>query len=165
MGSASRAATRGRAPGMTRGPVDVPGAPSGPSCREGAIRRIRSGTALPRPRVGVPGGASMIKSAGDFPREEQDAIATRAGELFAACRRKEFRTYDRLLSGLLVAEWLAAIVTALVVSPRAWAGPSGQWHVHAWAAIWLGGAIASLPVLLALAFPGQASTRHVIAVG
>jgi signal transduction histidine kinase/DNA-binding response OmpR family regulator len=62
-------------------------------------------------------------------------------------------------------QWLAAIVIALVVSPRAWAGTSSQTHPHVWAALFLGGLIISLPILLGLFRPGMTFTRHTMGVG
>src|SRR5207302_4541295 len=52
----------------------------------------------------------------------------------------------------------------LWVSPKTWAGASIQTHWHVWAAIFLGGAIASFPVFLVWKKPGRALTRHTIAV-
>ncbi len=78
-------------------------------------------------------------------------------------RRIAVRT-DRLFAGLLAIEWLAAVFIAILVSPSAWTGVVRVTHLHVWAAIGLGGAIASLPIALALRRPGEALTRHVIAV-
>ena len=74
------------------------------------------------------------------------------------------RATDRLFSGLLAFEWLAAILTALVIAPRAWSGTTSWIHPHIWAATLLGGAIVSLPITLAWFQPGRPLTRHVIAV-
>jgi signal transduction histidine kinase len=70
---------------------------------------------------------------------------------------------DRLFAGLILLQWTAAIVGALVVSPRTWAGSQYETHVHVWAAVLLGGAIAVFPVWLALSRPGSTVNRHVIA--
>ena len=75
------------------------------------------------------------------------------------------RRTDRLFSFLILGEWIAAIITALVVSPRTWAGGSSWVHAHVWAALGLGGAIGSLPIVLALTRPGRPGTRHAVAVG
>jgi signal transduction histidine kinase/CheY-like chemotaxis protein/HPt (histidine-containing phosphotransfer) domain-containing protein len=73
-----------------------------------------------------------------------------------------FRT-DRMFAGLMVAQWLAGIVIAAVVSPRAWEGRISHVHPHMWAAILLGGLLTALPVALAAVRPGQLITRHIIA--
>ncbi len=75
------------------------------------------------------------------------------------------RRTDRLFAYLMLAEWLAAVVAALVVSPRTWAGISSQTHVHVWAAVFLGVGIVSLPIALGLLQPGRRITRHAIGVG
>ena len=61
-------------------------------------------------------------------------------------------------------QWLAAIAITLWISPRTWAGASSQIHPHVWAALFLGGAISALPVILGLTRPGARSTRYAIAV-
>jgi two-component system, sensor histidine kinase and response regulator len=46
----------------------------------------------------------------------------------------------------------------------AWAGVQSQTHIHVWAAIFLGGAIAVVPIAMVLVLPGKTLTRHVIAI-
>ena len=65
----------------------------------------------------------------------------------------------------MILQWLFGIGLALWISPRAWSGVQSQVHVHVWAAILLGGAVTSLPVLLGLTQPGRPLTRHTVAVG
>ena len=65
---------------------------------------------------------------------------------------------------LMGVQWLAAIVFALVVSPRTWAGAESQIHVHVWAAVILGGLVSVFPAALALLRPGATSTRYTIAI-
>lgn len=72
---------------------------------------------------------------------------------------------DRLFVALLPLEWIAAVCVALLVSPTAWAGPRSSVHVHLWTACLLGGAIIVLPLVMALRRPGEARTRHLIAIG
>jgi diguanylate cyclase (GGDEF)-like protein len=64
---------------------------------------------------------------------------------------------------LMVIQWLAGIAAALWISPKTWAGPYSQTHIHVWAAVFLGGAVSLFPVTLALLRPGETSTRYVIA--
>ena len=71
--------------------------------------------------------------------------ATRAQSLFDESRRKLSVRTDRMFAGLMVVQWLAGIAAALWLSPRTWTGPTSQVHVHVLAAIFLGGAISSLP--------------------
>jgi PAS domain S-box-containing protein len=93
------------------------------------------------------------------------AALDRAAVLFAEHQQRIVRRTDRLFAGLLVVEWLAGIVAALVISPRTWAGSLSQTHLHVWAALILGGAIVAFPIYLALGRPGQPLTRHVVGVG
>ncbi|MBX9682101.1 MAG: PAS domain S-box protein, partial [Gemmataceae bacterium] len=95
-----------------------------------------------------------------------EAAATRQrAERLAAGHLQGIRfRADRLFAVLLVAQWLAAIVLALVVSPLAWEGNASEVHPHVWAAAFLGGLIVSLPAYLAWRSPGVALTRHVVGV-
>src|SRR5947209_7317320 len=61
-------------------------------------------------------------------------------------------------------QWLGGIIIALSVSPRTWAGQTSTIHPHVLAAIFLGGAIATFPVALALLRPGAAVTRYTISI-
>jgi len=87
----------------------------------------------------------------------------RADSLFHAARQANYRRVDRLFAGLMCFQWIAGIVAALVVSPRAWEGSLSHVHIHVWAAITLGGTITIFPVMLALVRPGAESTRYTIA--
>ena len=52
-------------------------------------------------------------------------------------------------------QWLAGIAAAYWISPQTWTGTTSQTHLHVWAALFLGGAISSLPIVLALTQPGS----------
>jgi two-component system, sensor histidine kinase and response regulator len=91
-------------------------------------------------------------------------VLVRATHLFAAHRRTLHQRIDRLFAGLMVAQWLAAILAAVWISPRTWAGPESQTHPHVWAAVLLGGALALPAALLSWLQPGRALTRHAIGV-
>ncbi len=92
------------------------------------------------------------------------SIEERSRVLFEEQRQSLFRRTDRLFAVLMVFQWLAGIAIALLVSPRTWIGSQSTVHIHVWAALFLGGAIAALPVYLACHRPGELITRHVIAV-
>jgi signal transduction histidine kinase len=92
-------------------------------------------------------------------------LEKRADELFNAQRKHSCERTDRFFALLMVVQWMGAIITALLISPHAWAGTFSEPHIHVWAALLLGGLITSLPVFLALTRPGYVSTRHVIAIG
>jgi len=92
------------------------------------------------------------------------AIVKRTHDRFERYRQRTVADTDRLFSRLLGAEWLFAIFIALVFSPYGWSGKIHVVHLHVWIALFLGGAIVSLPIFLAWKKPGKAVTRHVIAV-
>jgi|SRR5262245_1788284 len=69
---------------------------------------------------------------------------------------------DRMFAVLMIAQWLFAIVLAVLISPYAWAGKVREFHPHLYAAVFMGGGIALLPVLLTMYRPGTLLTRHVV---
>jgi signal transduction histidine kinase len=88
----------------------------------------------------------------------------RAGELFHEHQYRIHRQTDRMFAGLMILQWLGGIAAALWISPRTWIGTQTEVHIHVWAAVFIGGTIASLPIFLARKHPARAFTRHVIAV-
>ncbi len=93
-----------------------------------------------------------------------EAVEARASQLFKIDLDRARRHTDHVFAVLLLLQWAGGIVAALWVSPRAWAGASSQTHLHVWAAVFLGGLITSLPLLLIIFCPGRALTRQVVAV-
>src|SRR6266853_242056 len=94
----------------------------------------------------------------------EDSQAARAESLFQESRNTNYKRIDRLFAGLMCFQWVAGIIAALVISPRAWTGSVSHVHIHVWAAIFLGGIITIFPVALAILRPGETLTRHTIAV-
>jgi len=107
---------------------------------------------------------SVAVKALEMTRQATEAIVKRAETRFEAHRQEIFRSTDRMFAGLLIAQWLGGIAFAFFFSPYAWAGKVKTVHAHVWIAIFLGGLITSLPVMLAWKRPGETMTRHVIAV-
>jgi len=102
----------------------------------------------------------MFELAGPIPA----ANSERAEELFQQHRRRIFRDTDKLFARLMLFQWVACIVIALVVSPRTWDGEASQIHIHVWSALLIGGAISLFPVWMTRVWPGSVATRNVIAV-
>lgn len=75
------------------------------------------------------------------------------------------RRTDRFFAGLLIFQWLGAIVLALWATPLTWSGTTARTHPHVWASLVLGLAVIALPVALGVLRPGRTLTRHVIAIG
>jgi two-component system, sensor histidine kinase and response regulator len=94
---------------------------------------------------------------------DQDSSA-HADALFQAHQEEIFRKTDQLLVRLMIVQWFAGILIALLISPHAWAGQASQIHIHVWAAVFLGGAISLFPIGLAYAWPGAAITRYTMAI-
>jgi diguanylate cyclase (GGDEF)-like protein len=99
----------------------------------------------------------------DMKWQAEESFRRRTTDLFNEHRKSIFRHTDRMFAVLMAIQWLAGIAAALWISPKTWAGPYSQTHVHVWAAVFLGGAVSLFPVALALLRPGEASTRFVIA--
>jgi diguanylate cyclase (GGDEF)-like protein len=96
-------------------------------------------------------------------RSAEEALRPRARHLFTEHWRAICERTDRMFACLMAIQWLAGIAAALWISPRTWAGPYNQIHIHVWAAVFLGGTISLFPIVLALLRPGETSTRYVIA--
>jgi signal transduction histidine kinase len=96
---------------------------------------------------------------------EDETVRRRADVFFQEQLDVYARRTDRMFAWLMGIQWLAGVVAALWISPRAWEGQYSHTHIHVWAALFLGGTISGFPILLALTRPGSVLTRHVIAVG
>jgi two-component system, sensor histidine kinase and response regulator len=94
-----------------------------------------------------------------------DTLSRRTEELYVSLQDSIYQHTDSLFARLLILQWFAAIVVALWISPRAWAGTSSYIHPHVWAAVFLGGIICSCPLLLIWKWPGHALTRQAVAIG
>lgn len=86
-------------------------------------------------------------------------------DLFYQAEQRVFRRTDRVFLILFGIQWLAGILFALFVSPRAWAGSVSSIHVHIYAALGLGGICCLVPMYYCWRRPGQAITRHIVAIG
>ena len=76
-------------------------------------------------------------------------------------QRRIFERTDRVFATLMLFQWVAAIMIALWISPRASSGTQG--YTHVWMATCQGGAIILLPLTMVFVLPGRAITRHIIA--
>ena len=92
------------------------------------------------------------------------AALRRAEILLTHQQRKIAARTDKQLSRLIVAEWVATMITALLVSPRTWSGAESGVHVHVVGAIVLGGTIAIPAYAFVQRNLGRTPTRHIVAV-
>jgi two-component system sensor histidine kinase/response regulator len=99
-----------------------------------------------------------------LPLDSTDEIGPRTNDLVIEHQNRVYDQTSRLFTILMVVQWIAGIGAAVWISPRAWSGPTSQIHLHVWLAVFLGGAITSLPVFLTIARPHDAFTRYTVAV-
>ena len=92
------------------------------------------------------------------------SVEARATELFTQQWHKRLATVDRMFAALLAGQWVFGILLAFFFSPYGWEGKVKVIHTHVYIAIFMGGAIALFPILLAIYRPGSRLTRHVIAI-
>ena len=71
---------------------------------------------------------------------------TRQAQIFSELRENVLRATDRMFLWLLVAQWLFAIVLALVLTPYSWSGTTREIHFHVKAAVGFGFVINALPM-------------------
>lgn len=88
----------------------------------------------------------------------------RVNEIFHARCNELHKNTDRMFAGLLVFEWLAAMATAIFLSPQTWNGSAASLHMHIVASSVLGWLLVALPLFLVYNRPGHTTTRHVVAV-
>ena len=88
----------------------------------------------------------------------------RAEQIFAEQLASQRTRTTRMFAWLMLAQWAAAVLAAVIISPRTWIGDQHRIHQHVWIAILAGGALAALPIALAFTYPERRLTRHVIAV-
>jgi two-component system sensor histidine kinase/response regulator len=94
-----------------------------------------------------------------------ESTAERAEQKYRNQLHAVYKHVDQLFAVLLVLEWSAAVSFALAMTPYTWAGETRWVHLHVWAAIFLGGAIVSVPVAATILRPAMAMTRHIVAIG
>ena len=123
-----------------------------------------------RQRLRVPAvGVRDMKPAIDLPRctgasPNDSPRGIRIEAIFQSNLFEERKKTDRLFLYLLLAQWALGLAVALVFSPYAWAGKSRTMHFHVEVAILLGAVVNALPIALILLRPGDALTRHVVAI-
>ena len=95
---------------------------------------------------------------------DDPTCAARAATLRDLHYQKITVLIDRLFVALLGAQWIFAVVLAVVLSPRTWVGTTSSTHPHVWFAIGVGALLALPPTLLAWGKPGHQLTRLTMAI-
>jgi two-component system, NtrC family, sensor histidine kinase HydH len=93
-----------------------------------------------------------------------EPLEGRARALYQAHVAEVHRRTSRIFAWLMAGQWIAGVAVALALSPHAWAGKARSLHPHVHIALWLGAAICSLPLFLALYRPTWTLTRYVVSV-
>ncbi len=91
-------------------------------------------------------------------------VPARTVELTAGYQYDVFVRADKILSRLLLVEWVLAIVAAFVITPNTWIGAQSSAHIHIFVTLGLGGLLAIFPTVLVRMNAGATINRHVIAI-
>ena len=86
-----------------------------------------------------------------------------AAEYFRVAYDELARQVDRMMSWLLILEWIGMIVCAVALAPLTWNGGRSAIHPHVWAALLAGPAFILPVIFVARLYPGRHITRHLIA--
>lgn len=89
---------------------------------------------------------------------------SRTAELVENSQQIAYRWTDRMFAPLLVAQWIAGILLAHLLSPLTYAGTASNTHPHVWLAWFVGTAIMALPLWFVICWPGRTLTRHIVAI-
>ena len=96
---------------------------------------------------------------------EAAQMAGRTRDLFESRRFDIFRQTDHLFAVLLLLEWLAAILVAVLISPLTWAGEAELGPYPRLGRVLPRRCHRRLPRVRGIQRPGEALTRHAIAAG
>jgi hypothetical protein len=91
------------------------------------------------------------------------ARLARGKEIFDERLLTQRSDLDRLFSKLLMVQWVAAIVAAVVYSPIGWANKQQAMVGHLPLAIFAGGVLTLLPLAMTRLLAGARTTRHAMA--
>lgn len=93
-----------------------------------------------------------------------EKISKRSFVLLEQNRLELCSSTDQIFKFLLFAQWLAAIIVAITISPRTWIGAEYAIHTHVWVAIIAGVLLTLVPVALIRFQAGTQTTRYVVAI-
>lgn len=96
--------------------------------------------------------------------ELQNRQQENAHKMYLKTQKETWVRTDKLFSYLMLAQWIFAVICAMVISPQTYSGAVGTWHPHMIAALVLGGLLTLLPCSFVYLRPGETITRHVIAI-
>jgi hypothetical protein len=91
-------------------------------------------------------------------------MTDRGMELFGDQLIEQRMRLDRLFSKLMIVQWVAAIIVAVVYSPIAWAGKHQEMDGFLTLALLGGAALTVIPMLMVRLSPGSRASRQTMAV-
>lgn len=91
-------------------------------------------------------------------------ILDRTNQILTETQNQLNRRTDSMFGVLFVIQLMGCIITALVFTPRTWAGDQSSVHIHVWAGLGLGTLLCAMPIYLVLFHRGQTFTRYGIVV-
>ena len=71
---------------------------------------------------------------------------------------------DRVFAILLGVQFVAAVLGAVLLTPRTWDGAESSTHIHLWVSIAMGVLLTGFPTILILRNPGAVLNRYVVSV-
>jgi hypothetical protein len=90
-------------------------------------------------------------------------VSRRGAELYEQQLTGQRRNLDRIFVGLMLVQWVAAIVVAVVYSPTGWAGKEHETGGYLNVALFAGAFLMLLPMYMVRTRPGTSVTRHTLA--
>lgn len=96
--------------------------------------------------------------------DKNEKLKQRQQEIFDFYYNELAVKTDKIFAYVFVFQWLLGIVLALWLSPKTWEGNTSQTHPHVYAAIFLGAAIASLPIYMIITRPGHYFNRYIVSI-
>lgn len=100
-------------------------------------------------------------------RQYQESVDRYASKLFEESYKKLCIDNDNVFKFLLIAQWFAAVLVAVIYSPKTWIGSQDLVSIHVYASVIFGGILTIFPIVLMRIQPGATINRYanVIAQG
>lgn len=89
---------------------------------------------------------------------------SKVNAIYQEMAKKIWTDTNLLFARLMIFQWFLAVTIAWFVSPSAWSGEESSIHIHVWAAVLIGGAIAGFTNIVTRAYSDKTFTRHLVAV-
>jgi signal transduction histidine kinase/CheY-like chemotaxis protein len=94
---------------------------------------------------------------------ESASLSKSAKEKLAKHYKTIHVSTDQMFAALMMLQWVGGVAMALFITPLTWIGDQSQIHPHVLMAVFGGGLLAAMPVVMTIFQPGTLPTRMVIA--